>query len=96
MFVDISAKKKSEEALRLAVEGAGYGIYNFDFASGHAFHSAELLALYGLPPDGTLDLDAELVPKWVHRDDRESYLARQAAANDPDGAGLFDVEFRIV
>lgn len=90
------ALRESEERLREAAEAAGFGIYRFDLVSGTAFYSRELLALYGLPVSATLELDPDLVPKAVHPDDKAIFLGCMKRANDPDGSGILDLEFRIL
>ena len=100
--LDITERKRTEQALlesaeRLlaAAEATGFGAYAYDFAAHQGSYSPECLALYGLPPDGALELDPELVPKAVHPEDKPAFVARMQAANDPCGPRLFDFEFRI-
>jgi PAS domain S-box-containing protein len=85
----------SEERLRLAAEAAGFGVYSYQFDTGTGYYSAELLALFGLPPEADLPMDSDLVVKALHPDDRDLVLSGMSAANDPLGPGILDMEYRI-
>jgi PAS domain S-box-containing protein len=100
--LDITEPKRTQQALSesgerwdLLAKATGFGTFDYDFAARRASNSVEHLALYGLPPDGVLELDADLVPKALHPEDRPAFLASVQAANDPSGPGLFQLEFRI-
>ncbi len=100
--LDITGRKRTEDALlesserlRLAAEATGFGAYAYDFEARRGSYSAEFLALYGLPPESELKLDAEGVPQAVHPEDKAAVLAAAKAANDPGGPGVFELEFRI-
>jgi PAS domain S-box-containing protein len=90
------ALHESQERLRLAAIISGFGSYAYDFATGQGYWSPELKALFGLGPDEPLLLDADLVPLAVHPDDRPTFLAAVAAANDPCGNGALTLEYRIL
>jgi two-component system, cell cycle sensor histidine kinase and response regulator CckA len=91
----MSALRNSEERLRFAVEATGMGTYLWDHKTGEADYSPEFLALYDLPPGGTLALGPDLAPGVVFDEDRPAYVAALAAANEPSGDGVFKAEFRI-
>jgi two-component system cell cycle sensor histidine kinase/response regulator CckA len=91
----LSALRHSEARLRLAIEATGMGTYHWDHATGKATYSPEFLALYDLPPDGTLPLGPDLVPLAVLDEDRPALLAAMVAGNDPRGDGVMQAEFRI-
>ena len=91
----LSALHDSEERLRLAIEATGMGTYLWDHATGHADYSPEFLALYDLPPDGTLVLGPDRVPVAVIEEDRSGFQGSMAAGNIPEGDGVFKAEFRI-
>jgi PAS domain S-box-containing protein len=88
--------KESEERLRLASEATGFGTFSYEFETGSAFYSVELLDLYGLSAGDTLELDQGLVVKAIHPDDRQRFLTAMHKANDPCGSGILDIEFRII
>ena len=90
------ASGDSGERLRAAAEAAGFGVYQYDFTTGEAYHSPDCLALHGLPQGAILELDCDMIPKVLHPDDRARFLARMQAANDPHGSGAFDAEYRIL
>jgi two-component system, cell cycle sensor histidine kinase and response regulator CckA len=91
----LSALRDSEERLRLAVEATGMGTYRWDHPTGKSDFSPELLALYGLPPNGILPLGPDLIPLAVLDEDRPIFQAAMAASNDPQGDGVMKTEFRI-
>ena len=88
--------RRSEERFRLAAESAGFGFYEYDFESGETGYSAEFLKLFGLSPGATLGLNNDGIAVALHPDDRPVFLAAMTAANDPRGAGILDLEYRIV
>ena len=90
------ARQKSDDALRMAAQAAGFGHYSYDFVSGSGDWSPEFKALLGLKPHETLPLDADKVFVGLHPDDRPAFLAAMTAANDPTGNGLLELEFRIL
>jgi PAS domain S-box-containing protein len=90
------ALRESEERLRLAAGAAGFGTFSYDLASGRLYCSPEKLALHGLPPGASIDLDENLVPKAVYPEDRAKFLAQLAAAQDPSGSGIIEIEYRII
>ena len=90
-----SALRNSEERLRLAVEATGMGTYRWDHATGTTDYSPEFLALYDLPPDGTLALGPDLVPLAVVDQDRPVFQAAMTAGNDPQGDGVMKADYRI-
>jgi len=89
------ALRESEERLRLAAHAAEFGAYDYDLVTGAGVYSPEFLALYGLPPGAELAMDADLVPRAIHPEDRPLFLCRIRASSAPGGDGLLDLEFRI-
>ncbi len=61
--------RESEERLRLALEGAKGGVWDWDLTSGEAWWSSEMYALFGVVPGTRMRLGNTL--KVVHPDDRE-------------------------
>ena len=99
--VDITERKRAEDALRLsderlrqAVRASDIGIFDHDHVADTIFWSPEQRAIYGIGPDEPITL--QLFLKHVHPDDVPRIGAAVARAHDPAGEGLFDIEHRIV
>lgn len=90
--------RRSEERLRLAIEGGELGTYTYDFISGHGDWSTELKAFYGLKDDEPLILDEDGVAKALHPEDRSVFLSAMNAANAPYGNvdGILELDYRII
>lgn len=88
--VDIDAQKRRELELadresrwNNALESAGQGVWDHDFAKGDLFYSRQWKAIRGLAPDAEVDGRLESWIETVHPDDREHVLreiARQETA----------------
>ncbi len=98
--VDLSERKEAEhrinslnQRLELAVQGAGYGIWEFDLDSERFVWDRHLYVIYGLTPENF----SGTVEAWlacVHPDDRA--LAWQRFADLLAGLQIDAIEFRIV
>jgi PAS domain S-box-containing protein len=88
------ALRVSEERLRLAIRGAGLGIFDYDPVADRSHQSPEADALLGVA-SGTRARLADFIA-IIHRDDQARVAAAIAAALDPHGAGVLDEEFRIL
>jgi len=85
--------QEAEDRLRLALEGAGTGIYDYDLVTGMLTWDARTRALFGLSDDDPVSYEGAFLP-GVHPDDRErADRAVQAAIGSRDG---FDIEYRVV
>jgi PAS domain S-box-containing protein len=69
----VEAVRTAEERMRFALEAAGVGIWDLDYATGSLRWSETLEAQYGLDP-GTFDGTFEAFMACIHPDDRESVL----------------------
>lgn len=103
VFNDITERRKVEIALqkseqhhRLAAVGAALGTYIYDFSTCEDDWSPELYAIWGLKPGERGELDDDSLYNAMHPDDRQTFLEKRAAANDPKGSGVFDVDFRVI
>jgi PAS domain S-box-containing protein len=65
----LEALRTSEERLKLALDAAQMGQWDWDMISGDVVWSPQCLALYGLPPD--TDMSYERFLQAVHPEDRE-------------------------
>ncbi len=100
MVTDIAERHRAradlqvaEDRLRLALEGAGTGIYDYDLVTGALTWDARTRDLFGLSADDPVSYEGAFLP-GVHPDDREmADRAVQAAIGSPEG---FDIEYRVV
>jgi PAS domain S-box-containing protein len=83
VMIDISARKHAESLLRqnderwkLALEGVGDGIWDWDFRTGREIVSPRLLQMYGLVPEAH-DNRPETLDALLHPDDRPGTLIRR-------------------
>ncbi|MCZ0737667.1 bifunctional diguanylate cyclase/phosphodiesterase [Phreatobacter sp. AB_2022a] len=98
-LADITARKRAEEAmlalnqrLQLAVEAAGAGIFELDFARSHFTWDARMYELYELAPGG-FDGTLEQWLSFLHPDDVAEVLRRYDLAVEQ--TSLFSMDFRI-
>ncbi len=85
------ALRESEQRLRLAQEGAGVGIWEYDVASDEVYWSPECLRIFGFTPD--TPHHNEQWRQRVHPDDLPRFEAIQAGGID--ASGKFEVEYRF-
>ena len=85
--------QEAEDRLRLALEGAGTGIYDYDLVTGALAWDARTRALFGLSDDDPVSYEGAFLP-GVHPEDRErADRAVQAAIGSREG---FDIEYRVI
>lgn len=84
--------QRKQEALELALEAAGLGTWEHDFATGDVWMDARGRAQFGLAPDAPVTRDAWLAT--IHPDDRERVLMRwEQALRD---RAPYSAEYRVV
>ncbi|MCC6791874.1 MAG: PAS domain S-box protein [Thermomicrobiales bacterium] len=83
----------NERQLRLALEAAGMGTWEWYPISGDVRWSEQMASLYGLP-EGTQQLSAQDWLKLVHPDDRD--VVQQADRHFLQFGDDYEIEFRIV
>lgn len=88
-----AAIAEGEERLRLALEAAQMGMWDWDIATGTIAHSEIVDRLLGLEP-GTFGGTYNSLIKIVHPDDRPRF--NQAAIATMERGADFDIEFRVV
>ncbi|WP_052519226.1 PAS domain-containing sensor histidine kinase [Archangium violaceum] len=83
-----------EERLRLAIEATGLGTWDLDPLTGALLWDERCKALFGLPPDASLDYDTFL--SLVHPEDREHVHQAVQQALEPTGSGSYRLDYRAV
>ena len=97
----VDAEKRAEERLResesrlqAAVDLVRLGLYSWDIATNELNWDDEIKAMWGVPPDRTIDWDT-----WrngIHPDDLTRVDAALAHCLDPTADGVHDLEYRVV
>jgi PAS domain S-box-containing protein len=85
------ALRRSEERLRLAMEAADDGYWDWNLRTGHVYWSPRCYTMLGYAPDA-FPMDFERWQSLIHPDDREAAL-RRVETEIPRG-GTFQAEFR--
>ena len=100
--IDISERKqveeflrRSEERLQLATNAASMGTFVYYPQEDRGEPDKQMLSLFGLPPDGVLNL-SEALTKIIHKDDRDRYKEDVLRATNPAGNGNLDSDIRII
>lgn len=88
------ALQRTVERLELAASVSGFGIQDYDIASGRYYWSPELRALLGLP--AATSLSHEEVIQAVHPEDQQRVANEMNGSLSVDGSGQVAQEFRIV
>ena len=86
--------RSSEERLRLAVDNADVGFWDFDLVRDELIWPPRTKAMFGIAGDAPVTL--EDFYNGLHPDDREETTLAFAAATDPARRTLYDVEYRTV
>ncbi len=89
-----AALRESEERFRLAAEATGAGVWDHWMDRDEIGFSDQLRAIYGLPPDARIT--RPVLTRLIHPDDRPGFERVAAAAADPNGAGTYCHDHRIV
>jgi PAS domain S-box-containing protein len=87
------AAQESGEQFRLAAEAAHLGVYSFDLQTGDHVWSHELKDIFGLCANAPAPTD---VLQYIHPDDRQRVRALRQQSIDPQGAGAFEDQHRII
>jgi PAS domain S-box-containing protein len=85
--------RESEARLQSAVDLLGLGLYAWDPQTNALEWDARVKAMWGLPPDAQIDYG--LWRDRVHPDDLARVEATVAACADPNGDGVYALEYRV-
>ena len=101
VFHDVTERRRAQESLResevrlrLAVESAEMGAWDFDPVTGVLNWSDRCKAVFGLPVDARVDYQVFLA--LLHPEDRQTIHEIIRAALDPTGEGRYEAEFRSI
>ena len=86
--------RMSEERLRLALEAADIGIWVMDLLGGTSHADERTKAVFGMSPDADARYDDFIAA--IHPEDRERVLQAMRATLDPNGTGLYEIEYRTI
>jgi PAS domain S-box-containing protein len=89
----VAALRRNSDDLRLAMEAAGFGLWDYDIVTGERNWTDQAKALMGVPLDTRASYDAFIAA--AHPDDRERIAAAHRRAQDPAGGGQYEVEYRV-
>src|SRR6185295_14956827 len=93
-FADAGGRAFDQDALALAEQSAGIGVWSIDLSSDHVQATAQFFRIMGLEPtDEPIPVDR--VRALRHPDDRERVLAGFREALD-GGRDAYEIEYRIV
>lgn len=92
-IADISASKRTEQAMQAALEASAAGTFHWDMRSDSLHWDAALDRLFGLPPGEAVQSLAQFIA-LVHPEDRAGVIARCERCRTE--GSHFDMEFRII
>lgn len=93
----VLAKQKltiAEDEMRVALEAADIGYWNFDLETNTVGCNERTQALFGLP--GRKNLDLTFILSHVHEDDRQRVKDAIEQALNPASGGHYNVVYRII
>jgi PAS domain S-box-containing protein len=88
------ARRESEDRLRLAIESAQLGTWDFNPIAGKLTWDDRCKAMFGLSPDAEISYEVFLA--GLHPDDRDRLHQAVQWAIHPDSGGKLDTEYRTL
>ncbi|HYC03511.1 MAG TPA: CHASE3 domain-containing protein [Azospirillaceae bacterium] len=86
--------EETAERLRVALEVAGLGIFDWDVTADHHVWTPETYHILGVEPGAAIT--AERINAAIHPEDREMLLGLVARSMDPAGDGMLRAVYRVV
>jgi PAS domain S-box-containing protein len=90
----LAMQRENDERLRLVMESAKIGTWDFEPRSGKLFWDARCKELFGMHPDDHADYDVFL--RGLHPDDRDYADKENQDAINGKGNGDYDIEYRTI
>ncbi len=87
-------KRLAEEALALAIEATGLGMFDHDPQNGVMTWNAEMKRIFGVPQDADIDFDG--VMQRIDPRDRDAVANALKRATVDRSGGRFDIEHRVL
>ena len=88
------ALRESEDRLRMALDSAQFGTFDFNPVTGDLVWDAQMKRIWGLPPDDKPDYIRML--ERINAEDRERVSQIVAASVAPNANGNYEAEYRII
>lgn len=89
-----AALRESQADLEAAGDLAGLCFYRWEPTTGRLCWHDRLKALWGLPPQA--EVDERLWMEGIHPEDRARVQAAVDRALDPDGDGIYAIQYRVI
>jgi len=86
--------RRNRDQLRIAMEAAGFGIWDYDVATGKRFWTDHAKAVMGVASEVQPSFDAFIAA--VAPEDRARVAEAHRRSLDPAGGGAYAVEYRVV
>jgi PAS domain S-box-containing protein len=88
------ALQESEDRLRLAVESAQLGTWDWNLVTNELTWDAGCKAIFGLPPDAQINI--ETFYQGLHPDQRDRLQEIVQWSLNPESGGGYDTEYRVI
>ena len=92
---DVTERYLTDERLKLAIDAAQIGIFDFSPLTGELTWDARTRELFGAPLVGEVTYEGTFLA-GLHPDDRAAANAAVQSALDPQGPGAFSIEYRTI
>ncbi|MBM0744237.1 GAF domain-containing protein [Phormidium sp. CLA17] len=89
-----AALRDSENRLRMAIEAAQLGTWDWDLSTNHLIWDEGCKALFGLPPEAESSIEVFFI--GLHPDDRERLEQVVQWTLNPASGGKYDTEYRTI